>query len=228
MQPRVFITGGGRGIGREIALRFAKQGCRVVVAARSSDQLERVVEEIDAAGGRGLAANMNVADHGSVEAAIWRAVEFMDNGIDVLVNNAGVFQPKPFSKMRPQDWDFTMEVNLKGPFLVCLEALDYMEDAERGHIFNISSEAGQKGFAGSTAYCASKYGLRGFSDALRLELADQGIRVSTVYPPGTDTGIFDKTDVEIDRSTLIAPARVADAIWNAYASDAACEDIDSF
>ena len=156
MAPRVFVTGGGRGIGRAIALRFAREGSKVVVAARSSAQLEEVVEEIEAAGGQGLAANMNVADHGSVESAVWRAVEFMDNGIDVLINNAGVFNVKPIDKMRPADWDFIHDVNLKGPFLVCLEALDYMGEGERNHVFNISSTAGKQGFAGSTAYCASK------------------------------------------------------------------------
>lgn len=226
MAPRVFVTGGGRGIGRAIALRFAREGSKVVVAARSSAQLESVVNEINAAGGQGLAANMNVADHGSVEAAVWRAIEFMDNGIDVLVNNAGVFNVKPFSKMRPADWDFIQEVNLKGPFLVCLEALDYMEDSEKAHVFNISSTAGKQGFAGSTAYCASKYGLRGFSDALRLEVAENDIRVTTVYPPAVDTTIFDGVDVDIPKSEMLSPERVADVIYDAYMDSSSPDDLD--
>jgi 3-oxoacyl-[acyl-carrier protein] reductase len=226
MKPRVFITGGGRGIGRALALRFAREGCKVVVAARTSNQLEKVVEEIQAAGGQGLAANMNVADHGSVESAIWRAVEFMDGGIDVLINNAGVFQSKPIEKVRPADWNFVMEVNLTGPFLVCLEALDYMAESQRAHVFNISSVAGKQGFAGGTAYCASKYGLRGFSDALREEVGPRGIKVTTVYPPAVDTTIFEGTDFKPDRSTLMRPERVADVVWNAYTSDQAPRDLD--
>jgi NAD(P)-dependent dehydrogenase (short-subunit alcohol dehydrogenase family) len=223
--PRVLVTGGGRGIGRAIALRFAREGSRVVVAARTSAQLDEVAKEIDAAGGQGLAANMNVVDHGSVEAAVWRAVEFMDNGIDVLVNNAGVFDVKPIDKMRPADWSYQIDVNLTGPFLVTMESLDYMEDAERGHIFNVASVAAKQGFAGNTAYCASKAGLRGFSDALREDLREQGIRVSTVYPPAVDTSIFDNVEGDWDRSTMLKPEAIADAIWNAWASETPVDDI---
>jgi len=226
MAPRVFVTGGGRGIGRAIALRFAREGSKVVVAARSSDQLEKVVDEINAAGGQGLAANMNVADHGSVESAVWRAIEFMDNGIDVLINNAGVFNVKPIGAMRPADWDFIHDVNLKGPFLVCLEALDYMGEGEKNHIFNISSTAGKQGFAGSTAYCASKYGLRGFSDALRLEVADDDIRVTTVYPPAVDTTIFDGVDVDIPKEEMLSPERVADVVYDAWVDPNSPDDLD--
>lgn len=223
--PRVLITGGGRGIGRAIALRFAREGARVVVAARTSSELDAVAKEIDEAGGQGLAANMNVVDHGSVEAAVWRAVEFMDNGIDVLINNAGIFDSKPFDKVRPNDWQNMLDVNLTGPALVTMEALDYMEDAERPQIINIASTAAQQGYAGGVAYCASKWGLRGFSEALRLDLADQGFRVTTVYPPAVDTSIFDKVEGDWDRSTMLKPEVVADAVWDAYASDEPINDV---
>jgi len=221
-QPRVLITGGGRGIGRATALRFAREGAFVTVAARSSDQLDAVAKEIDAAGGRGMAANMNVADYGSVEAAVWRAVEFMDGGMDVLINNAGVFDVKGLKDMRPQDWTFQMDVNLNGPFLVTLESLDYLLASERGHVVNIASQAARLGFAGNTAYCASKYGLRGFGDALREELKGQGkrpggVRVTTVYPPSVDTSIFDGVDGKWDRSKMLRPEDIAEAIYKSVA-----------
>lgn len=221
-QLRVLITGGGRGIGRAIALRFAREGAFVTVAARSSDQLDDVAREIDAAGGRGMAANMNVADYGSVEAAVWRAVEFMDGGMDVLINNAGVFDVKALKDMRPQDWTFQMDVNLNGPFLVTLESLDYLLASERGHVVNIASQAARQGFAGNTAYCASKYGLRGFSDALREELKGQGkraggVRVTTVYPPSVDTTIFDGVDGNWDRSKMLRPEDIAEAVYKSVA-----------
>ncbi|MHC4261380.1 MAG: SDR family oxidoreductase [Planctomycetota bacterium] len=223
--PRVLITGGGRGIGRAIALRFAREGARVVVAARTSSELDEVAKEIDAAGGQGLAANMNVVDHGSVEAAVWRAVEFMDNGIDVLINNAGVFDVKSIHKMRPSDWSYQIDANLNGPFLVTTEALEYMEDAENPHIFNIASVAAQQGFAGSTAYCASKWGLRGFSEALREDLKDDGFRVTTVYPPSVDTTIFDNVEGDWDRSTMLKPEVIADAVWDAFKSETPVNDV---
>lgn len=227
-QHRVLITGGGRGIGRAIALRFAREGAKVCVAARSSDQLDGVVAEINEAGGVGLAAQLNLGDVGDVGAAVWRCFEFTDGALDVLVNNAGVFEVKPFDKMDASTWTRMIDVNLNGPFYVTLESLEALEQSERAHIFNVSSIAGLQGFPGNTAYCASKYGLRGFSDALRLDLAERGIRVTTVYPGPTDTSIFDKVEGDFDRSKMNKPEDVAEAIWNAYTSpaDADVNDIE--
>src|SRR5262245_24654442 len=97
--PSVLITGGSRGIGRAIALRFARAGSKVVVASRNSVQLDAVVAEVEKAGGKGLAAQMDVREQGSVEAAVWRALEFCGGTLDVLVNNAGVFDVVPFEKL---------------------------------------------------------------------------------------------------------------------------------
>ena len=217
-QLRVLVTGGGRGIGRVIALRFAREGAKVVVAARSSEELDKVVAEIDQAGGNGHAAQMNVTDFGSVEAAIYRSLQFTGGGLDVLVNNAGVFDVVPFGKMDPATWNRHIDVNLTGPFLVTMEAMEGLEESEQAHIFNICSRAGRKGFLGNTAYCASKYGLRGFSDALRLDLASGGIRVTTVFPRQTDTTIFDGVEGEFDRSQMDPPEDVAETVWRAYQS----------
>lgn len=213
---RVFVTGGGRGIGRAIALRFAREGAQVAIAARSSDELDRVVAEIEAAGGKGRACVTNVADQGSVEAAVYRAVEFHGGGLDVLVNNAGIWEVKPFEKLDTGSWKRQMEVNLFGPFYVTLEALDALRESRRAHVFNIASIAARQGFPGNVAYCASKYGLRGFSDALRCDLASRGIRVSTVYPGPTDTTVFDKAPGEWNRERMNKPDDVAEVIWRAY------------
>lgn len=212
---RVLVTGAGRGIGRAIALRFAKEGAKVAIMARTSPELDSVAAEIEAAGGKGLAAQMNVRDQGSVEAAVYRAVQFLDERIDVLVNNAGVFEIAPIDKLSTETWVKTMEVNLYGPYFVVSECLDAVEESERGHIVNIASTAAQQGFAGSVAYCASKYGLRGFSDALRLDLADKNIRVSTVYPGATDTAIFDNLPGDWDRSKMNTSEEVAEVVWKA-------------
>ena len=220
----VFVTGGGRGIGRAIALRFARERARVVVAARSSDELDRVAAEIQAAGGTGLAVCMNVADYGSVEAGMYRAGEFGNGAIDVLVNNAGIFQVKPIAQMDVATWTRTIEVNLSAPFYVLREALPYLLESRRAHVFNVASQAGKQGFAGSTAYCASKYGLRGLGDALREDLREKGVRVSTVYPGATDTAIFDGVPGQWDRSKMNRPEDVAEVVWRAFSSPPA-EDV---
>ena len=213
---RVLVTGAGRGIGRAIALRFAEEGAEVVVAARSENEIQSVAAEVDAAGGRGLALPMDVTDLQSVEEGVHHALEFTDGVFDVVVNNAGVFAIHNLDEMSPATWYRMLAVNLNGPYHVALMSLRGLERSERAHLFNISSIAGRQPFEGNTAYCASKYGLRGFSDVLRLEWAARGIRVSTVYPGGTDTTIFDDVPGEWDRSTMNQPADVADVLWAAF------------
>jgi NAD(P)-dependent dehydrogenase (short-subunit alcohol dehydrogenase family) len=215
-QARVFITGGSRGIGRAIALRFAREGAHVAVAARGSPELDAVVAEIEAAGGKGRAAQANVADHGSVEAAVYRAVEFLGGAMDVLVNNAGVWEMKPFEKLDVASFKRHLEINLLGPFYVTSESLDALMESERAHVFNIASVAARQPFPGNVAYCASKYGLRGFGDALRLDLEARKIRVSTVYPGQTDTSIYDKAPGTWDRAKMNKPEDVAEVVWRAW------------
>ncbi len=216
---RVIVTGGSQGIGRAIALAFARRGARVAIAARTGDKLDQVVAEIDSLGGRGCPLQMDVTEDGGLEGAIYRAVEHCDGVIDVLVNNAGIFGVQPFEDQSPAGWRKMLDVNLTGPFLVTRETIDALKASPRAHIFNIASVAGRQGFPGATAYCASKYGLRGFSDALRLDLAKTKIRVSTVYPDATDTAIFDGVPGDWDRSKMNRPEDVAAVILKAFDSD---------
>jgi len=227
-QTNVFVTGGSRGIGRAIALRFAREGARVAVAARSSDMLDEVVAEIEAAGGQGLAVQMDITDINSAEASIFRACDFFEGPIDILVNNAGIFGVHPFDELNLELWQRYLDVNLTGAYVITLEALGALKESERGHIFNVCSTAGKQGFAGSVAYCTTKYGLRGFGDALREELSETGIRVSTVYPGATDTTIFDGVPGNWDRSTMNQPEDVAEVIFAAYntPADADVADLD--
>jgi 3-oxoacyl-[acyl-carrier protein] reductase len=223
---RVLITGGGRGIGRATALRFAREGAHIVVAARSSGELDAVVAEIDSLGGKGLAAQMNVTDLGSVEAAVWRATEFTGGPIDVLVNNAGVFEVIPFDKMGYKAWSKVIDVNLTGAYYVTQESLGALEEGERPVVINIASGAAKRGFPGNTAYCASKYGLKGFGDALRLDLVEKGIRVVTVYPGATDTTIFDGVEGDWDRSKMNTVDEVAEVIHGVVSAGDEVTDLD--
>lgn len=224
--PSVLVTGGGRGIGRAIALRFARDGADVVVAARTRREIDAVAAEIERSGGRGLAVELDVTDLVSVERGMARALEFTGGVLDVLVNNAGVFAIQPFPELSPATWYRILSTNLTGPFHVTLLALRGLERSERAHVFNVSSIAGKEAFPGNTAYCASKAGLRGFGDALRLDLASRGIRVSTVYPSATDTTIFDGLPGDWDRARMYRPEEVAEVVWSAYVSPRAADVAD--
>ena len=222
---RILITGGGRGIGRAIALRFATKGVKICVASRTSDELDQVVGEIEAAGGEAIAAQFNMRDHGSIESAVYRATDFFGGEMDLLINNAGIFDVRPFEDCDPGMIQKFFEVNILGAMYATQEALPALREAGNGHVINISSTAGLQGFPGSSVYCATKYALRGFSDALREELREESIRVTTVYPDSTDTTIFDGVDLDLDRSTMDSPESVAEIIWNAAQADECAPDI---
>jgi NAD(P)-dependent dehydrogenase (short-subunit alcohol dehydrogenase family) len=223
---RILITGGGRGIGRAIALRFAREGALVAVAARTSDQLDTVVGEIEAAGGQGIACQMNVRDHGSVEAAVFRAVDFFDEEMDILVNCAGILDVKPIEETDPTLWERLIEVNLTGPYLVTLESLAALREGSKPHVFNIASTAARQGYPGSSIYSATKAGLMGFSNGLREDLRDSGVRVSTVYPDATDTSIFDGVPGDWDRAAMNSPEDVAEVLWKAFHGEGEQADLE--
>lgn len=216
--PSVLVTGGGRGIGRAIALRFAREGAHVTVAARTRREIEAVATEVALSGGRGLAVEMDVTDLASVEQGLDRALGATAGSLDVLVNNAGVFAIHPFPELSPATWQRMLATNLTGPFHVTRLALGALGQSRRAHVFNVSSIAGRRPFPGNVAYCATKYGLRGFSEALRLDLGPMGIRVSTVYPSATDTTIFDGVPGEWDRPSMHRPEAVAELVWRAFIS----------
>jgi len=213
---RVLVTGGGRGIGRAIALRFAREGAFVAVAARTRGELERVAAECDAAGGRGLAVELDVTDLASVQRGLETVLAATGEALDVLVNNAGVFSIQPFTELSPATWYRTLAINLTGPFHVTLLALRGLERGARAHIFNVGSVASRQPFPGNAAYCASKYGLRGLSDVLRLDLAAAGIRVSNVYPGQTDTPLWDTIPGDWPRAAMNRPEDVAEVVYGAW------------
>lgn len=225
---RGVITGAGRGIGRAIALRFAAPGYRLALAARTANELERVAEEIRARGSSALCVPMDVANLASVERGLSAALDFTDGVIDLLINNAGVFDVRPFDETSPATWYRHMGVNLNGPYHVTLRSLEGLKRSSHAHVFFVASVAARRAFPGNTAYCASKYGLRGFADALRLDLAPEGIRVSTVYPGATDTKMLDGVSGEWDRRRMNRPADVAEVLWRAWRepADVDVDDLD--
>ena len=180
IRRHVVITGGGRGIGAEIARRFAAQGDRITVLSRTRDEVEKIADEI---GGYGI--RCDVGEPASVEAA------FMAAGpVDILINNAGVARSSPVLKTDVRVWEEHLKVNLTGSFLCALKVLPSMASRGKGRIINIASVAGLKGYPYLAAYCASKHGLVGLTRALAAEYADKGVTVNAICPGYVDSPLL--------------------------------------
>jgi len=178
------VTGASSGIGEATARILAKLGATVVLAARTGEKLRFLEREILAAGGRALAVKSDVTDELSVEAMVEQAVrEF--GSIDILVNNAGLGLTGRVAELRADDLRYLLELNLVGP-LHCVQAvLPHMPRG--GRIINVSSVLGKRAVPKVGGYCATKFALNALSDALRVELADRDITVTSVYPGTTRT-----------------------------------------
>jgi 3-oxoacyl-[acyl-carrier protein] reductase len=175
------VTGGGRGIGRAIALALADAGADVMVCYRErSDAADAVVAEVHARGRRAVAVSADVSEREDVRAMVRAACDGL-GGVDVLVNNAGVLQQKPFAQITDVDWDHVLDVNLKGTFMCSQEVLPVMENRGGGRIINLASSGGQVGGPLAVHYSASKAGVIGFTRSL-ARIAAPGITVNCIAP----------------------------------------------
>ncbi len=177
------VTGASSGLGRATAIAMAQAGAHVALLARSERDLAEVVVEVEAAGQQGLALPVDLAHEAEIITAIERTQGTFGR-IDVLVNAAGTDVPGSVAALATGDWDRVLDVNLRAPFLLAKAVFPGMQDAGRGTIINISSVAGKRGWANAAAYCASKFGLTGFTQALAAEGNLHGIRACIVYPGG--------------------------------------------
>ncbi len=202
-----FITGGGTGIGRAIALLFAREGAQVAVAGRRRAPLDPVAREIQSAGGSALALECDVTQRTSVEAALGQAVEHFSR-LNVVVNNAGAVVIADAESTSDEDWDQIMAANLTGTFYVSRAALPILRKAGGGSIVNIGSVLGVVARKQRAAYCAAKAGVAGLTKAMALDHADQGIRVNCVCPSIIETelglaSIAKSPDPEAERSRRV-------------------------
>jgi 2-hydroxycyclohexanecarboxyl-CoA dehydrogenase len=183
MSKTALVTGAAAGIGRACAMRLAREGMAVGVLDIDLDGCQRVVSEIEAAGGKAIALPASIADRGRVTAAVARLRETF-GPVTVLVNNAGITGTVPFKEITDEQWDRMMEVNLKGTFIVTQVVLPDMEAAKWGRIVNISSSSAQTGAVGMAHYSASKGAMITLTRTLAQELGPLGITVNNI-PPGT-------------------------------------------
>jgi len=198
------ITGSRRGIGKAIALALAKAGANVVVSDINLDDCNKVVEEIKAINGNALAVKADVSNPEDVSQMINLTTEKFGK-VDILVNNAGIYMQKSLTDVTEQDFDRTLDINLKGVFLCSKAVVPEMIKQGKGKIINIASIAGQVGFANSSAYCASKGAIINITRELALELAQYKINVNAIGPGVIETDMTkDLLEDKATKETLLA------------------------
>jgi NAD(P)-dependent dehydrogenase (short-subunit alcohol dehydrogenase family) len=213
------VTGASSGLGRATAIALAQAGADVALVARSQQELDSAKEQISEIGRRALTLPVDLASEDEAKGAVERTVEALGR-IDVLVNAAGTDAPGTVAELDIEGWDRTLAVNLRAPFLLSKAAFPRMRETGGAMIVNISSVAGKKGWANASAYCASKFGLTGFTEALADEGKEHGIRAIVLYPGAmaTNWGAFSPEERkgggshEAPPTRVLPPERVADLI----------------
>ena len=207
------VTGASRGIGKAIALALGKEKMHLALLARSTDQLQEVVDEIRAVGGEALAVPCDLMDSGAVEASLKTVFRHFDS-LDVLINNAGIFLEKPITEIAVEEWDRVLRTNLTATFLMCKRAFQKMKSQKAGRIIAIASSASTQGFIHQAAYCASKHGLLGFTRCLSIEAKPHNVHVHTICPGGVRTDLLADTYMgeRVSRGAIIEPENIADLV----------------
>lgn len=204
------ITGGGTGIGRGLALAFAREGIRSVICGRRMDRLQETLSALREAGGEGLAVPADVSQPEEVEQVVAAALK--DYGkIDILINNAGIDGGGYIHEHDVADWDRVMAINLRGPFLMARAVLPLMRRQRQGHILNISSESGLEYYEGDGAYGVSKHALNALGEFIQRENQQLGIRVDSICPGMVVTEMTEGSSGLVHEKCLF-PEDIADLV----------------
>src|SRR5262245_43196423 len=202
---RALVTGGGRGIGRRVALDLAAAGVDLAVAARTREQVEAVAAEARRAGVKAAALTADVGRSEAVR-SLFREARAALGGIDILVSGAGVAPSALVTRTSDETWQQTLDINLSGAFYCLREALPEMVERRRGRVVHLASIAGKTGYPYIAAYAASKHGLLGLTKGAALEVASKGVTVNAVCPGYVDTPMTDESVRRISQKTGIAEA----------------------
>jgi len=204
------VTGAGRGIGKAVALSLAKLGCRVVLAARTSVELEKVKLDIQNDKGVAIAVPTDLTRDEDIDALV-RESQREFGAVDILINNAGWGKRAPVVRARIEDLDQTLRVNLRAPMILAQKLLPAMIKKGEGAVINIGSVSGKSGEADGAAYSASKFGVIGCGESLYEEVREQGIKVAVILPGFVDTPMIPPVK-HLDRSKMIQADDVAQAV----------------
>lgn len=211
----ILITGGGSGLGREIAMQSAALGAKVAIMDTHAERLEATRADVAGVAGDCLALSTDVTQEDDVVGAV-RDVVAKWGQLDTVVNSAGVYWKAPITETPIAEYDRVYNVNVRGLYLVCREAAKAMLPKKSGHIINIASIAAERGILGESVYSSSKWAVRGIGACLALELGPEGIRVSTIFPGGMDTTFWEtdprKLSGEWNPTRMLQGSDVATAI----------------
>ncbi len=189
------VTGGGRGIGRAIAMEFAKNGAKVVLASPTPSELKETAGKIEALGGKALTVQTDITKLNDIKKMLEKTVKKFGR-IDIFVNNAGILHNGPFADVPDKKIDAIVNVNLTGLMHCTKEAIPYMKKQGSGLIINISSVAGKHGYPDLAVYCATKFGIIGFTESLAQELEKDKIGVYAICPTSTQTKMWEQISDE--------------------------------
>ncbi len=206
------VTGAGRGLGRAIALRLAREGVRVALCARTGAELEEVAEAIVAEGGQALYGIVDVTDRDSIETFLGQ-VRTTWGCVDILVNNAGMGYYKSFAEHTVEELEAVLDTNLKGPVFTVKAVLGDMLARGQGQILNIASDLARRPLANMAPYVAAKHGLLGFSGSLARELKGKGIKVMTLNSGIVDTSFGGGVEGSREETWSLRPERLAEVAF---------------
>lgn len=210
---RVIVTGGSDGIGRHICLKLADQGCAIAIMGRNQARLDAVVAECKARGAaEARAYTADLTDAAAIEQA---AAAMLDDfgGMDILINNAGIWHKAgPLDSIDADMLVATVQTNLTALMQLTRHVLPVLRQQEEAAILNVASKSGVVAQAGQSVYSATKYGVRGFTDVLKVDEAETGVRVAGLYQSGTNTGMFAKADEDVPNHIFTEPDDLADVV----------------
>jgi len=205
------VTGAGRGIGRAIAIDLAKNGALIVAAARTRAEIENTAENIVQSGGSALPFSCDLARESDLQ-DLFAFVDQQPQLFTIMVNNAGVGRYGLFHETPTQDLQALLDINVRGTYICCREALQRMIPHQKGTIINISSVVGIKGYPNQSAYTASKHAVVGMTKSLAVEAQPHGIRVSVIHPGGVDTDLVREARPDLDPDILMRPEDIAHTV----------------